>query len=124
MAKTVSDEVIVAALMSNGTVKDAAAAVGLSERTIYERMTYGDFQELYKSVKADIVRKAVFQLNKQIGSAVETVTEIMTDKSINPAIRLQAAQTILTNANRFAERLINDEKQVDDVVEANAWHLV
>ena len=51
MAKTVSDEVIISALMSNGTIKAAAAAVGVTERTIYDRMSSGDFKALYKSAK-------------------------------------------------------------------------
>ena len=33
----------------------------------------------------------------------------MTDKEVNPATRLQAAQTIINNAGKFAERLTKDE---------------
>lgn len=33
----------------------------------------------------------------------------MTDKEINPAIRLQAAQTIIANAAKFSERLQFEE---------------
>lgn len=124
MAKTISDEKIIAALMNNGTIKDAAAAVGLSERTLYDRMCSGDFREQYKSAKADVVRKARFELNKQISAAVNTVIEIMSDNSVNPAIRLQAAQTILNNANKFAERLNDDEQQIIDQKEDNRWTLV
>jgi hypothetical protein len=121
MAKTISDEIIISALMSNGTIKDSAAAIGLSERTIYDRMSNGEFIEKYKSAKADIVRKAVFELNKQIGAAVNTVIEIMSDTTVNPAIRLQAAQTILNNANKFAERLNDDEQSVADQQEDNRF---
>ena len=119
MAKTISDEIIISALMSNGTIKDSAAAIGLSERTVYDRMSNSEFIEKYKSAKADIVRKAVFELNKQIGAAVNTVIEIMSDTTVNPAIRLQAAQTILNNANKFAERLNDDEQSVADQHEDN-----
>lgn len=123
MAKTVSDEVIISALMSNGTIKAAAAAVGVTERTIYDRMSNGDFKALYKSAKADVVRKAIFELNNQIGAAVETVVSIMQDDEINPAIRLQAAQTILNNANKFSERLNIDENSVSAQKESNAFDL-
>ena len=34
----------------------------------------------------------------------------MNDNGVTPAVRLQAAQTILNNAGKFAERLRNDEK--------------
>lgn len=124
MAKAISDEIIIAALMNNGTIKDAAAAVGISERTLYDRMNKGDFIEQYKSAKADLVRKAVYELNKQIGAAVNTVVEIMNDSSVNPAIRLQAAQTVLNNANKFSERLNEDEQRVIEQKEDNMFSLI
>ena len=124
MAKTISDEVIISALISNGTIKAAAAAVGVTERTIYDRMNNGEFRALYKSAKADVVRKAIFELNNQLGAAVETVVEIMNDKEINPAIRLQAAQTILSNANKFSERLNIDENSVLTQRESNSFDLM
>lgn len=124
MAKTISDEVIISALISNGTIKAAAAAVGVTERTIYDRMNNGEFKALYKSAKADVVRKAIFELNNQLGAAVETVVEIMNDKEINPAIRLQAAQTILSNANKFSERLNIDENSVLTQRESNSFDLM
>lgn len=124
MAKTISDEVIISALMSNGTIKAAAAVVGVTERTIYDRMSNGEFKALYKSAKADVVRKAIFELNNQIGAAVETVVQIMNDETINPAIRLQAAQTILNNANKFAVRLCDDENSVSEQKRDNAFSSV
>ena len=123
MAKTISDEIIISALISNGTIKAAANSIGVTERTIYDRMSSGEFKALYKSVKADVVRKAVFELNNQIGAAVETIVTIMQDQEINPAIRLQAAQTILNNANKFAERLNTDENRVSEEKENAAFSL-
>lgn len=41
--KTISDEAIIAALLDHGTIRAAAEAVGLSERTIYDRMSDGEF---------------------------------------------------------------------------------
>lgn len=124
MAKTISDEVIISALISNGTIKAAANAVGISERSIYDRMSSGEFKALYKSAKADVVRKAIFELNNQIGAAVETVVSIMKDNEINPAIRLQAAQTILSNANKFSERLNIDENRIVAQKESNAFSVL
>ena len=112
MASAVSDEQIIAALMSTGTYKDTAKTVGMSERNLYERMGNRDFKEQYKRAKTDVVRKAIFKLNKSISLAVDTVVKIMSDENTNPATRLQAAQTILNNANKFAERLNTDEVTV------------
>ena len=101
----ISDEEIIAALLSSGTIREAAQAAGISERALYERMKGGNFQALYKSAKADTIRAAVVSLNSKLQAAIETVFEIMQDQEANPATRLQAAQTILNNAGKLADRL-------------------
>ena len=113
MAKTkqtaVTDEEIIAALIASGTITEAAAKVGISARTIYDRMATKDFKALYHGAKTDIIRAAVLKINKTLTDAIETVSEIMTDKEVNPATRLQAAQTIIGNAAKFSERLQREE---------------
>ena len=112
MAKTkCTDEQIIASLLQHGTIKDAAQACDLSPRTIYDRMNDREFRAEYMGAKTDIIRKAVFTINEKLSTAVDAVTEIMADKDNNPAVRLQAAQTILNNAGKFAERLTHDEYQ-------------
>ena len=109
--KTVSNEEIIAALLQHGTMKDAAAAAGTTPRTIYDRMNDREFRAEYMEAKNDIIRKAVFTINKKLSAAIDAVSEIMEDTDTNPAIRLQAAQTILNNAGKFAQRLTQDEYQ-------------
>ena len=121
MAKKATDEQIIAALLSKGTMKEAAAAVGISERTLYDRMNEGSFQALYKAAKADLIRAAVFDLNKQLQAAIDTVADIMRDEKNNAAVRLQAAQTIITNAGKFAQRLQADENIVTAQIESNRF---
>ena len=120
MAK-VSDEQIIAALLTKGTVRATAAAVGLSERAIYDRMHTGDFMAAYKAAKADITRQAVFSVNAQLQAAIDTVVDIMTDRENNAAVRLQAARLILDSAGRFAQRLQADENSVTAQIEANLF---
>ena len=108
----ISDEQIISALLTQGTIKAAAAAVNVSERTIYDRMNNGEFQALYKAAKADLIRAAVFNINNQLQAAINTVIDVMQNEDNNPAIRLQAAQTILNNASKFAKRLQTDETSV------------
>lgn len=123
MAKKVSDETIIAALLNNGTLKAAAAAAGVSERTIYDRMNEGEFQALYKAAKADLIRAAVFSLNSKVQAAIDTVTAVMQDENNNAAVRLQAAQTILNNAGKFAQRLQADETSVINQIDSNKFAL-
>lgn len=121
--KTVTDEEIIAALLANGTKKAAAAAVGVDERTIYNRMNSGEFIALYKAAKADLVRAAVFNINNQLAAAIQTVVDVMTNEENNPAIRLQAAQTILNNAGKFTQRLQSEETSVVNQIESNNYFI-
>ena len=121
--QAVSDEQIIAALLNNKTLKTAAAAAGISERAIYDRMNDGDLQALYKAAKADLIRAAVFNLNSKLQEAIDTVAEIMADQDNNAAIRLQAAQTILNNAGKFAQRLQADENSVIHQVDSNRFKI-
>ena len=111
-AQAVSDEQLIAALLNSRTLKTAAAAAGISERALYDRMNKREFQALYKAAKADLIRAAVFDMNNKLQEAIDTVAEIMTDQDNNPAIRLQAAQTILNNAAKFSQRLQAEESDV------------
>jgi hypothetical protein len=111
MAKqtAITDEEIIAALLASTTIAETASKVGLSQRPLYDRMSTKGFKALYIGAKTDIVRGAVFKINSKLTEAIETTAEIMTDKEINPAIRLQAAQTIIANAAKFSERLQFEE---------------
>lgn len=109
--KAVSNEEIIAALLQHGTIKEAAEAAGTTPRTIYDRMNDKDFRADYKWAKTDIIRTALVTINEKMQAAIDTVNDIMTDKANNPAIRLQAAQAILNNAEKFAQRLAGDEYQ-------------
>ena len=70
-----------------------------------------DFRAEYMEAKNVIIRKAVFSINEKLSAAIDAVADIMTDTDNNPAIRLQAAQTIINNAGKFADRLTKDEYQ-------------
>ena len=108
--------------MSSGTIKEAAAAAGLSERALYDRMNAGEFQALYKNAKADIIRAAVIKTNNHLQAAIDTAAEIMSNEDNNPAIRLQAAQTILNNAAKFMQRLQEQEASILQQAKTNKFN--
>lgn len=109
--KAISNEEIIAALLQHGTVREAAEAAGTTPRTIYDRMKDREFRADYMEAKNDIIRKAVYSINAKLSEAIDAVADIMNDADTNPAVRLQAAQTIINNAAKFADRLTKDERQ-------------
>lgn len=106
----ISDEEIIAALLQHGTVKEAAEKAGISPRALYDRMGDREFKAQYSDAKADIIRQAVFSINGKLSAAVDAIADIMTDTNVNPATRLQAAQTILNNAGKLSETLRDVER--------------
>ena len=117
--KTVSDEIVVSALMCTATMKEAAELAGLSTRALYDRMSDGEFKGLYAAAKADLLRQTSKSLNNRLEAAIITIAGIMDDESNNAAVRLQAAQTILNNAAKFADRLQTIETEQSRQQEAN-----
>lgn len=107
-----SDEEIIAALISFPTVKEAAKSLNISTKTIYNRLNDGEVMAAYQSAKADILRGAVMSFSRKLESALNVVAEIMEDQKANPAVRLQAAQTIINNAPRYFEKLAASEEKI------------
>lgn len=109
MARKITNELIISALLQHGTIKEAAQAIGTTPRTIYGRMSDPEFKADYQEAQNEIVRGAVYAINGKLSAAVDTVCAIMENEEVSAAIRLQAAQTIITNAAKFSERLTTDE---------------
>lgn len=104
-------EKVIAALILHGTEKEAAEAAGITQGKMRELMKERSFISDYTAAKNDIVRKAVLTMNEKASDAVNVVAEIMNDQS-NPApLRLSAAQTIINNAGKFADRLSKEEER-------------
>ena len=101
----VSDEQIIAALISNNSIQAAAEACGISARAIYDRMGYRDFKAMYSAARADIIREADMSMNSRLTEATETIYNIMNDTGNPPATRLAAARVMLDNAAKCMDRL-------------------
>ena len=121
--KAITDEQLIAALLSHTTIKEAAAAVGLSERAVYDRMQQGEFKVLYMGAKADIVRHAVHNLTQHTQEAIETIADVMQNEENNPAVRLQAAQALLNHSEKFAQRLTKNETSINAQLTSIKWGL-
>ena len=101
----VSNQQIIIALLSEGTVSRAAERLGCSVDTIYKRQKKPDFQELYSQAKSEQIKTAAAKLQRFTVSAVDVTLSIMADKEVNPATRLQAAQTILSYSLKLTEQV-------------------
>lgn len=103
--RAVSNEELIAAILSSRTLTEAANKAGISLRTLQERMHEHEFRLAYTDAKSEVLRAAVQATNAHLTEAIETVADIMKDKTTNPAVRMQAAQTIINQSVKIIDRL-------------------
>ena len=103
MAKRLSDEQIVSALIECGTVKGAAASLGCLAKTLYARMRSDDFQKVYRAARGEILKGATAKIQANMSAAVDTLTTLMQDNATARQTRCNAAATILQIGAKYTE---------------------
>ena len=103
MAKKISDAELLEALLLNGSVRDAAAALNITQSAIYQRLQAPELRRQYDSLQGVIVSSAAASMTAALDSAVAALIEIIRNTKINPSIRVQASGQLLHHANRYIE---------------------
>jgi hypothetical protein len=110
----------VLALMSTGTLDEAAAAVGISTATAYRWYRMDIVKAELKRLQDEVTGHSLAQLKLGISEAVTVLRNVMTDSETPPSARVSAAKTMLDGAFRAVEttdvleRLEALETQVED----------
>lgn len=98
-----NDEKILCALIARKTVAEAAAAAGVSERTIYSRLADDSFREEYERRQRSTLDQACKALQKALTDAVDVLTEIMNNTENTPQSRTTAARSVLEYGVKLTE---------------------
>jgi len=96
-----AEAALVVALASGQSVRAASRASGVSERTIYRRLSDPAFREAVANARAAAVAQATAKLAQLSTAAVETLRRLLRAKSEN--IRLAAARAVLEFGGRLRE---------------------
>ena len=72
-----NDDRIILALLSAPTVREAAAAAGVSERTVYARLKERAFNQKLAEARREMWRGHAVALQAKLGGAIETIAEII-----------------------------------------------
>ena len=99
----ITDEKLITALATCGSVNATATQLGIAESTIYRRLQENEFRAKLEIVKGDILREFKASYLEASERARATIESMMDNDKINPAIRLQACQTIINTAVKFVE---------------------
>lgn len=98
------DELILAALLSNPTVREAASICGMSETQIYARLRNKSFKEKYDEARKELLEQNTAALQSHISAAIDTMGEIVSDPEASQQVRLNAAEAIIRNSLKLTEQ--------------------
>jgi hypothetical protein len=89
------EETTISALLTQGTLAEAASLAGIGEATLRRWLQRDDFQAAYRRARREAVSQAVAHLQRVSGEAVETLRTIMNDDQKPSSTRVTAARVIL-----------------------------
>lgn len=98
-----NDGKIISALLSTTTVREAAEAVGVSERTVYNRLKDAEFSKQFAKARREVWKGNVGTLQSLVGKAIQTIAEIMEDEKTPPQVRLNASAEIIRSGIKMTE---------------------
>jgi hypothetical protein len=92
-----ADQIIVA-LLEHSSLEKAAAALGVTDVTIWRWLQKPDFQEAYRQARREAFSRSVARLQQAAGAAVSTLLKVMVDKDAPASSRVRAADSVLDHA--------------------------
>ncbi len=111
------DEQMLLALASGASVKQAADACNLSERTIRRRLDDASFVARLRAMRSDVLDGVLGRLTFAAASAVEVLKTLMADAE-SETVKLGAARAVLEHAGKlradieFESRLAELERRL------------
>ncbi len=107
------------ALLEHPTLEKAAAAVGVSDVTLWRGLQRPEFAEAYRKARREAFSQSVARLQHASNAAVGTLLRVMTDREAPAASRVRAADVVLQTALRGME-MENIEARVAELERAAA----
>ena len=97
-------EVLIGALLANGTPQKASEALGVSRSTVYKAMAESGFNEAYMQAKQELLQAISNKLSNSMLQSIITVEQIRDNEENSPQVRLNSCQIILTTGYRIREQ--------------------
>ena len=104
MAQKYSDDVILEALLTAGSARQAARRLGCSLSCVRDRMAKPTFKTKYEQAKKDALGDAIDSLKIRMSSAVDVLSVTMTKEDTPATVKVSAADAILRHGLRYAEQ--------------------
>ena len=96
-------EEVIAALLSQRNVEEAARAAGVGARTLLRWMKLPDFQVAYREARRLAFSQSIARLQQGSSAAVSTLLKVMIDPSTPASTKVRAADSVLGHAAKAIE---------------------
>jgi hypothetical protein len=103
------DDALLLALAAGQTVRAAAVAAGVGERTATRRLTEPDFRRRLAETRADMVARALGRVAEGMADAADKLRALLADTT-PPAVRLGAARSLLELGVKLRESVEMEER--------------
>ena len=91
----IDNEKILAAMLSNSTVRAAAKAADVSEGTLYSKLRDSDFVKQLQERRLCMLEETVNAIQGRLLEAISVIAELMHDRKAAPQARLAAAESMI-----------------------------
>ena len=96
-------EEVIAALLQNPTIKEAATVTGLHENTVLRLMKQPEFQDQYRQARQELLQSTLNKLQELSSQAVATLSVVMAAQKSPASAKVSAARTVLEMQLRLIE---------------------
>jgi lambda repressor-like predicted transcriptional regulator len=112
----------IVALLSHANTRTAAKAVGVDEATLWRWLQDKDFHTAYMTARRETVKHALARLQQISSEAVNTLREVMRDKTAKGSERVSAAKAIIEYSIKAVEieDLAQRVEELESVMAATA----
>jgi DNA-binding transcriptional MerR regulator len=114
--KTANRETALSALLSSGSITEAAKKCGLNEKTLRRYLDDADFQKEYRAARRLVFEQNIVRLQSLHDGAIDALERNLTCE--NPSVEVRASQIVLEGTRKDFETL--DVLQRIERLEENA----
>lgn len=112
------DDLVLAALLANPTIKAASAACGVSEKQIRVRLGQPAFKKKYDTARRELLEQTTAYVQGALTEAIDKLLSIMRDPDASPQTQVNAASALVRTFLKLNENcyILNQIEEIKKAV--------
>lgn len=112
------DDLVLAALLANPTIKAASQACGVSEKQIRVRLGQPAFKKKYDTARRELLEQTTAYVQGALTEAIDKLLSIMRDPDASPQVQVNAATALVRTFLKLNENcyILNQIEEIKKAV--------